>query len=80
MTAVAAKFRGYDDEAKRLIPAGVGGGKRATVATGKRHRRIDFLRLSAEPTASPSRIQDERERTADNTASLTRADANLAEA
>jgi hypothetical protein len=40
--------------------AGVGGG---TVATGKRHRRINFLRLSAEPTASPLlEFRDERHR------------------
>ena len=34
MTAVAAKFRGYDDEAKKAHPAGVGSEKRTTVARG----------------------------------------------
>ena len=31
MTAVAAKFRGYDDEAKKTRLAGVGSEKRTTV-------------------------------------------------
>ena len=41
MTAVAAKFRGYDDEAKKVRPAGIG--QRETYHRGQQARGTDGL-------------------------------------
>src|SRR6516225_7290873 len=60
MTAVAAKFRGYDDEAKKTRLAGVGSEKRTTV--GNRQEAQTDLILSAEPTAHLLEFKAERGR------------------
>ena len=55
MTAVAAKFRGYDDEAKKTRLAGVGSEKRTTVGNRQKAQTDSFYLQSQPLTFSNSK-------------------------